>query len=195
MKAKIRNDKVKSLRKKTRKGKGFHGVPWWKKDKMQVDTVVDDDEQMEVELQSEPCLDDNSSQEILDKSACKLIGKEVAVDQCDEDPTIAHGFKIIDSSILQEVLNFCSKCKKCGKENCISLKQDDKAKRGLSEKLYVYCLECNEVIKTFYTSTTNENKLIDINLRSVHAATSSGGGLTLLRNFCGKMNLPAPVLP
>ena len=140
-------------------------------------------------------MDDNSSQEILDKSACKLIGEEVAVDQCDEDPTIAHGFKIIDSSILQEVLNFCSKCKKCGKENCISLKQDDKAKRGLSEKRYLYCLECNEVIKTFYTSTTNENKLIDINLRSVHAATSSGGGLSLLRNFCGKMNLPAPVYP
>ena len=81
MKEKIRNDKVKSLRKKTRKGKGFHGFPWWKKDKMQVDTVVDDDdEEMGVELQSEPCLDDNSSQEILDKSACKLIGKEVAVD-------------------------------------------------------------------------------------------------------------------
>ena len=51
MKEKIRNDKVKSLRKKTRKGKRFHGVPWWIKDKMQVDTVVDnDDEEMEVEL-------------------------------------------------------------------------------------------------------------------------------------------------
>ena len=47
MKEKIHNDKVKSLRKKTGKGKGFHGVPWWKKDNMQVDTVVDnDDEEM-----------------------------------------------------------------------------------------------------------------------------------------------------
>ena len=40
------------------------------------------------------------------------------------------------------------------------------------------------------TSKTTSEKLVDINLRSVHAAISSGGGLTLLRTFCSSMDLP-----
>ena len=30
-------------------------------------------------------------------------------------------------------------------------------------------------------------------MRSVHAATSAGGGLTLLKTICSSMNLPPPV--
>ena len=36
-------------------------------------------------------------------------------------------------------------------------------------------------------------KLIDINLRSVIAATSAGRGITSLRKFCADLNLPEPV--
>ena len=63
----------------------------------------------------------------------------------------------------------------------------------MSEKFYLTCVSCQKIFKSFYTiKTTNEN-LIDINLRSVHAAVTSGGGLTSLRSFCSSMDLPPPV--
>ena len=69
--------------------------------------------------------------------------------------------------------------------------QQDKFRRSLSEKLCVHCvltLTNNE----HYSKTTNE-KLIDINLRSAHAATSAGVGLTLLRTIGSSMDLPPTV--
>ena len=100
---------------------------------------------------------------------------------------------MIDAGILQEVLNFSSKCHHCNNEKCLSLFQENKSRRGLSEKLYLKCMQCEHTVKTFYTSKTNDNNLIDINLRSVHAATTSGGGLTMLRTFCSSMDLPPPI--
>ena len=75
-----------------------------------------------------------------------------------------------------------SSCSKCGTEKLLCVFQQDKSRRGLSEKL---CVQFKQTLKTFYTKTTNE-KLIDINLRSVHAATSAGGRLTLLRTIRSK---------
>ena len=203
----IREDKYKSLKKKKRKG--FSGIPPWKKDTL----LVEENNVMAINDEGMPPSQEqgssSSSQQdegnnntvqnnvanetsLVDVSANKITGKEIVLNRANDETTL-HGYKIIDSNILEEVINFCSKCKKCGQEKCISMRQYDKARRGLSEKLYLYCLHCNETLKTFYTSTTNDNNLVDINLRSVYAATSSGGGLSLLRNFCGKMNLPAPV--
>ena len=34
---------------------------------------------------------------------------------------------------------------------------------------------------------------MNVYLRSVHAATSAGGGQTLLRTICSSMDLPPPV--
>ena len=44
-----------------------------------------------------------------------------------------------------------------------------------------------------FTSKSTSEKLFDINLRSVHAAVSSDGGLTLLRTFCSSMDLPPTI--
>ena len=44
-----------------------------------------------------------------------------------------------------------------------------------------------------FTSKSTSEKLVDINSRSVHAAVSSDGGLTLLRTFCSSMDLPPPI--
>ena len=54
------------------------------------------------------------------------------------------------------------------------------------------CVLCKQVLKTFYFSKTTNEKLIDINFRSVHAAASAGGGTTLLETSFGSMNLPPP---
>ena len=87
-----------------------------------------------------------------------------------------HGYKIVNADILQEMLSSCSKC---SGEKCLFVFQQNKSRRGLSEEL---CVQCKQTLKTSYTKTTNE-KLIYINLLSAHAATSAGGGLTLLKLF------------
>ena len=69
----------------------------------------------------------------------------------------------------------------------------------MCETLLLQCKKCNTVIKTFKTSNvinSSENKkskMTDINLRSVVAATSAGGGLTSLRRICTDFNFPEPV--
>ena len=78
----------------------------------------------------------------------------------------------------------------------------DKITRKEKECVKLYCFIGNLVEKTLKTVTSqvvhNNNrseklKLIEINLRSVIATTSAGGGLTSLRKFCTDLNFPEPV--
>ena len=79
----------------------------------------------------------------------------------------ADGYKIIDSSILQSVLNTISKCTSCGFEKTLQLKQNNQKKRGMCETLMLYCTSC-KIIKTFNTSkTVAGKKMLDINLEVV----------------------------
>ena len=109
------------------------------------------------------------------------------------------GYKIIGSSILQDIINSISKCTSCGKEKTLELKQNNEKKKGLCETLLLYCASCKTYIKSFRTSKTNTNeqssksKIIDINLRSVVATTSAGGGLTSLRRICTDFNFLPPI--
>ena len=66
----------------------------------------------------------------------------------------------------------------------------------------LYCRSCQKNVKTFKTSNIIEDntsempnkiiRMIDINLRSVVATTSAGGGLTSLRRLCTNLNFPQP---
>ena len=67
------------------------------------------------------------------------------------------GYKIIDSSILQSVLNYISKCPNCGTEKTLDLKQNNKKKKGMRETLVLYCTTCDKLIKTSETSKTVTN--------------------------------------
>ena len=70
----------------------------------------------------------------------------------------------------------------------IELRQDNGKRKGMCERLILQCKHCNTVIKTFDTSNAitdevnrNSNRktqIRDINLRSVVATTSAGGGLS-----------------
>ena len=192
-KPRLRVDKYKSLKK--RKRKGFHGINYHDMKKKEVaDRLLDLTAGSGTEQQEQVEEDQVETEEVADISRNKIHGKEVVDEEESQgvSPQI-HGYKIMDSSVLQGILNCCSMCTFCGAENQLSVRQDDKARRGLCEKLILFCTACEKEIKTFHTSLTLENKLIDINLMSVYAATSSGGGLALLRNFCVSMDFPAPV--
>ena len=73
----------------------------------------------------------------------------------------------MDIKLLMPVfckINSFSKCPFCATEKQISVKQNDKAGRGLCEKLVIWCLACGWTIKIFDTSRTLGNKCIDVNL-------------------------------
>ena len=132
----------------------------------------------------------------LEESPVKLSrkGKREAVLHNNSDVTPADGYKIIDASILQSILNCISKCYNCGTENKLLLQQNNKKRNGLCEMLILHCTSCNTDIKSFKTSQqTVNNKMADINLRSVLATTAVGGGLSTLRKLCTNFNLSQPV--
>ena len=207
-----RVDKYKSKRKRNRRG--FNGTPAWQKNVERGD--VDDYAFSNIPIGGEeivnnpvingqPLLAETVAvdESIMNMSAYKLAGNDVInkmnIEEKEDGPSasVVKGYKMIDSGILQDVLNFCSKCDICGKDKSLSLLQNNNSKRGLCEKLYLQCRECKQIVQTFFTSNTsvNNNKHIDINLRSVYGTISAGGGLSMLRTFCRSMDLPSPVHP
>ena len=132
----------------------------------------------------------------LEESPVKLSRKRKreAVLHNNSDVTPADGYKIINASILPSILNCISKCYNCGTENKLLLQQNNKKRNGLCEMLILHCTSCNTDIKSFKTSQqTVNNKMADINLRSVLATTAVGDGLSTLRKLCTNFNLSQPV--
>ena len=129
-------------------------------------------------------------------SARKLQGKEIVIDSNLNANQPVDGYKIIHSSILTSMINICSKCPNCGCEKNLSVQQCEKNREGLSEELVIVCNSCEEVLTTTKTSpNVGQTQKMDINLRSVYAITTTGGGLASLRSFCSGMNFPPPVYP
>ena len=111
-----------------------------------------------------------------------------------EQLTLISGYKVTHSSILQQILQSVSKCKHCNRENTAQLFQENNKKKGLCEKLMIKCKQCTTILWNYNTSPNLVGrKMIDINLRSVMATTSAGGGLILLRNICTNMDIPQPI--
>ena len=55
----------------------------------------------------------------------------------------SEGYKIIDSCILQQLLNsLLSKCSSCKAKKSLVLKQDNSKRRGMCETLMINCTSC-----------------------------------------------------
>ena len=79
-----------------------------------------------------------------------------------------------------------SKCPNCGADKSIELEQNNMKRKGMCERILLTCVVRKSIINELDTSPrfkTNETGLIVINLRSAMATTSTGGGLTSLRNY------------
>ena len=193
-----RVDKYKSLKKKKRKG--FHGTRY---------------SDMQANRNNETSEQSTSSEIPHGEDADKVIEKIVPLDsnldidfECVQtrkrrransnidagEVVPINGYKIIESSILQGILDAVSKCPNCGADKSIEMQQNNKKRKGMCERLLLMCVACKSVIKEFDTSPRVKTKgLIDINLRSVMATTSTGGGLTSLRNYNANFNFSQPV--
>ena len=113
-------------------------------------------------------------------------------------PISGSGYKIIDSSMLQELIS-ASRCSFC-KNGTLQVRQDNKKRKGMCETLLLYCKSCGKTLKPVTTNQvvhsnnrSEKLRLTNINLRSVIATTPTGGGLTSLRKFCTDLNPPEPV--
>ena len=198
-----RVDKYKSLKKKKRKG--FHGTRY---SDMQANR---NNETSEQSTSSE--IPHGEDEDIENKN--KVIEKIVPLDsnldidfECVQtrkrrransnidagEVVPINGCTIIESSILQGILDVVSKCPNYGADKSIEMQQNNKKRKGVCVRLLLLCVACKSVIKEFDTSPRVKTKgLIDINLRSVKATTSTGGGLTSLRNYNANFNFSPPV--
>ena len=100
--------------------------------------------------------------------------------------------------MLNKVLKESAICKKCKhKQGIMQVFEDQKARKGLAEKLVLKCSNCTNKI-VFFTSEntvsckgTRGFKPFDVNVRSVHCSQTIGhAGLS---KFCAGMDLPPPV--
>ena len=73
----------------------------------------------------------------------------------------AQGYKIIDSNILQSVLNEVGRCTSCGEQK-LQVRENVNKRIGIYENLVLICLSCKKDIYSFLKSHE-----VDINLRSV----------------------------
>ena len=109
----------------------------------------------------------------------------------------AKGYKVLEANISQTMLDNVATCSSHNQAQTVQLREDISNRKGLCERLIVFCKNCIMNIYTFNTSPCvskkKKNGMIDINLRSVAAATSAGGGLTLLKNVCTTFDFPPPV--
>ena len=204
--------KYKSKRKKKRKG--FHGF--------KPDNVAGSSTEHVEEIHTEPSVIVSTSEENiveLHKTISKIVPIPVnSVNIVNNDSSSgvltrkrkrdsvtdfinkkeqARGYKVIEANILQTMLDNVATCPSCNQAQTIQLREDISKRKGLCERLVLFCKSCKINIYSFNTSPhvskTNKNGKIDINLRSVAAATSAGGGLTLLRNVCTTFDFPPPV--
>ena len=62
---------------------------------------------------------------------------------CEENSSPLDGYKVIDSSVVVEMINCASKCTYCGVEKQLDVKQHNDKRKGLCESLCIYCTVCN----------------------------------------------------
>ena len=105
-------------------------------------------------------------------------------------------YNIIGLNILQIMLNVVGRCISCG-ELKLQIRENVNKRPGMYEHLVLFCFSCKKDIYSFNTSTQVENVkkkgMMDMNLRSVAAVTSLGGGLASLKKLCMHFDFPRPL--
>ena len=91
------------------------------------------------------------------------------------------------------MLNEVGRWTSCGEQK-LQIKKNVNKRIGMCGNLVIFCLGCTKDIYSINTNRQVEKVkgMMDINLRSVAAVTSLGGGLTSLRNPFIHFDFPRP---
>ena len=102
------------------------------------------------------------------------------------------GFRLIDMSILHNLLGLLC-CPEC-LEYSLVIEEDITKRKGLSSFLTVNCSSCPFSWSSHTSKGVKDNqRIMEVNLRSVYAMRRCGVGHNGLQKFCGAMNMPPPV--
>ena len=115
---------------------------------------------------------------------------ELGLEMSSPNNVRCHSKKIIDSTLLQECISeaaICSKCK--SSKSRLELWQDDTKRCGLDEWLFPKCSEYCHILR-LQSSKKCENRLSEINIRSVNAGIISGNGISNMPKIMSHLNLP-----
>lgn len=122
------------------------------------------------------------------RSTAKALGLSKA-----KGMEVATGYSLIDIEQFQKLLGSAVTCKACRSPDVvISLLKDTRKRHGLAELYVLRCPKC-KTETSIYSSKKVENRIFEVNKRSVFACNSFRGGRQVLENFCGIMNLPPPL--
>lgn len=100
--------------------------------------------------------------------------------------------EIVNMNILSDQLFSSSLCKEC-KQNGLQMRATKHF--GLAFEMEIFCSHCKYVHKfnsSEAVTTSDKNKLFDVNIRMVYGLRSVGKGMAAGRMLCGIMNLPQP---
>ena len=126
-----------------------------------------------------------------DRISTRSLTKSFGLHAEQPDVELAHGMKLQDFSLINEMLLKSSICRECrNPKSKLRVYQCNVERSGLAETLFVLCSHCSN--KTpFYSSKRLPGKKgsFEINRRSTLAATSRAE----LARFCAKLDLPPPV--
>ena len=95
-------------------------------------------------------------------------------------------------SILNNLLRLLC-CPEC-LEHSLVIEEDITKRKGLSSFLIVACSSCRFSWSSHTSKGVKDNqRVMEVNLRSVYAMRRCGVGHNGLQKFCGAMNMPPPV--
>ena len=98
------------------------------------------------------------------------------------------GFRLVDMSILRNIIGLFS-CPECEEDGCVYI-----GRKGLASCLQIECTNCSFSYTTYTSKRVGNNeKAMEVNIRSVYAMRRCGVGHKGLQKFCGVMNMPPPV--
>ena len=103
---------------------------------------------------------------------------------------------LIDTSVLNELLNKVSSCPECN-EREISIMNNLEKKLGLACNLVMSCNRCNWSSELYSSREIEQNNTpgrnpFDINIRTIMAFLENGKGYSALETICGIINMPVP---
>ena len=138
----------------------------------------------------------NSSFEMFESKCGPLTRKQARKVGLGSTPDVemAKGFKLQDATLLNDCISTAAICSSCRKPNSkLELYQNNCAREGLSESLFLKCSAC-KVVTQLSTSKRLGGRgggSHEVNRRAVLASGKLGhAGLS---QFCGVMNLPPPM--
>ena len=163
------------------------------------ETIVNNDIDIAVESSSTPVVEDVSTC----SKKLKLDEQYIKEKKLSTDKNkLEWCYLVLDSSVLNDIVDTIGACPSCSGK--IHFFHNIDVKEGLAHFIELSCTKCDWCTSFATSKEVEKNKgetkspesgrnAYDVNIRSGIATREIGRGHSTLQNFCGFMNIPAPM--